>query len=194
MKQLILVLMGIAPLICGAVEQTDRKEQGASILASSAVGEVIESEHGSYRIIPSGRVVLTTSLEVIGSNSPTSATTTDWSTQLGGFHLSIGDENLTVSARSGESTLNYRLAYNPKTGKPAIVTEKIIVHLNPGADIRAIAKVHALILSADYSHINAAVLKVNDPAQLMAVVISLRSDPGVKRAYAEVIEHPKTPR
>ena len=192
MKNMI-YLIPLAVLVAHVCHASDQppSDANAELLASSAVGEEVRSEHEIYRIIPSGHVI-----DVRDSSARRTRTAVAgdvWSSRLGPFQLVIQGSQATRALTLNTSS-KYRLAYNPRTGKPAIVTNRIIVSLNPGASAVDIAAVYGLELRADHSHINAAFFETSDPDELTEKVDLLKSDPRVVDAYPEVIENLPTAR
>jgi hypothetical protein len=179
------VLSTLVFLTCEAAEY-----ESIELLKSSAVGDEIRSEHEVYKIIPNGDVLLARDEEQIVD----SASSISWSQHLGSFRLSIDQRPKARSNSSAIPASKYQLAFNPRTGRPAVITGQVITRLVDGANAEAIAVDFGLTLTANFPHLNAAVFQVKYPNTLAQNVALLSADVRVTQAYAEVIENMPTTR
>jgi len=145
-----------------------------------------------YRIIPNGVVTLGGQIQDAASTRATSDSA--WSASLGRFQLDVGTR---ASARSTSSVMpaeKFQLAFNSRTGRPAVVTGQIITKLQEGVDPENIAADFGLTLTGNFPHINAAIYQVGYPDALNSQIGMLKADGRIVNAYAEIIENQPTVR
>jgi hypothetical protein len=164
----------------------------AALLQANAVGDEVYSEREMYRIIPNGVVTLGGESQDVASTRATSDSA--WSASLGRFQL---DMRRRASARSTSSVMpaqKFQLAFNSRTGRPAVVTGQIITKLQERVDPESIAADFGLILTGSFPHINAAIYQVGYPDALNSQIGLLKADGRIVNAYAEIIENQPTAR
>ena len=165
-------------------------EDEAALLAAKAVGGALYSEHGVYRLIPSGHVI-----EQSGSSAfKLDGNDNLWQSKIGAYKLVINDDSQVGSqglsaAITTSTSARFQLAYNPRTQQAVIITGLIIAKLESGFDASIIATDLSLTLSADYSHIGIAYYQPEFSGDLMGQVERLNSDPRILSAYLDVIEN-----
>ena len=184
LKRVISILGAMLLAATGAAVQSND-------LRAAAVGAEIRAEHEVYRLVRGGNVDLTDGVEQSASTRQSSA---GWQARLGRFELSIDPRAGTRSTSSAVPDTTYQLAFNPRTGNPAVVTGMIITKLAPGTDAGQVASSLGLTVAAEFDHLDAAVFQTHYADNLAAQVDALQSDYRVVNAYAEVIEHLPTAR
>ena len=121
LKRVISILGAMLLAATGAAVQ-------ANDLRAAAVCSEIRAEHEVYRLVRGGNVDLTDGVEQSASTRQSSA---GWQARLGRFELSIDPRAGTRSTSSAVPDTTYQLAFNPRTGNPAVVTGMIITSWHP---------------------------------------------------------------
>jgi hypothetical protein len=93
----------------------------------------------------------------------------------------------TQSTNNSDTTKQPRYAYNPRTKKKALITEKIIVTLK-NLSPSQIADKYNLKLENDFSHINIAIFSANNQ-DIFKVVTDMNGDSDIENAKIEVVEN-----
>jgi hypothetical protein len=158
-----------------------------ALLQANAVGDEVYSEREMYRIIPNGVVTLGGESQGVASTRVTSRSA--WSASLGRFQLDMSARANTRATSSAMPTEKFQLAFNSRTGRPAVVTGQIITKLQEGVDPENIAADFGLTLTGNFPHINAAIYQVGYPDALNSQIGLLKADGRIVNAYAEIIEN-----
>jgi len=193
MKQIKFLLPVICAFSLTSYGATNEQAMADSaLLQANAIGDEVHSEREMYRIIPNGVVTLGGESQDVASTRATSDSA--WRASLGRFQLDVGAR---ASARSTSSVMpaqKFQLAFNPRTGRPAVVTGQIITKLQEGVDPENIAADFGLTLMGNFPHINAAIYQVGYPDALNSQIGLLEADGRIVNAYAEIIENQPTTR
>ncbi len=176
----IIALLALMPASLLA-ESRDNAE--AELLRTRATGIEVAGEHDSYRLVPEG---------VVAVDSAASPVNAEWRRQLGRYQLSLGGEPRKEQRNLPSSP--YQMAYNPRTGKPAVVTGKIVTWLQPGTSAATVAQRCGLQVAADFPHLGVAYLELSGSTSLPDAIARVAADPAVKRSYPEIIENVRKPR
>ena len=187
----------LVPVICafsltsyGATNEQAMAD--AALLQASAVGDDVYAEREVYRIIPNGVVTLGGESQDVASTR--AASSSAWSASLGRFQLDVATRASARSTSSVMPTEKFQLAFNSRTGRPAVVTGQIITKLQEGVDPENIAADFGLTLTGNFPHINAAIYQVGYPDALNSQIGMLKADGRIVNAYAEIIENQPTVR
>ncbi len=187
--------------VTAAERRDELVDHTITLLESNATGETVRSEHETYRIVPSGKVVVRASAATENENnaistvSSNTASSSVWAADFGRFHLSIEKSTAVSTALSASPpSPQYQLAFNTRTKRAAVVTGQIVVQLMKGASVQSIADDYGLSVSADYSHINRAFYTTTYVDELMDKVELLKSDQRINDAYLDILENLEVPR
>jgi len=151
-------------------------------------GVLFSNNSEQYQLIAGGRAVRETTSNLASLFSDQSNAL--WSGSRGPYQVFINDSTAQIAQTASSTSDDYnQIAFNPRTGKVAILTGKIVVKLTNGATVESIASNHNIILSGNYPHLNIAFFTVNAEQDIFSIAQLVAQDVNVVSAEVDVMEN-----
>jgi len=111
----------------------------------------------------------------------------------GGFSIYEKGSSGSLSTSTSSSRGNYPVVYNPRTDNLGIVLGNSIVKVTDLSEIGVISKKYNLQILRTFPHLKTAILKSNDPAEIISINERIGLENGVTSSEVEVLENAYIP-
>ena len=154
-----------------------------------ASGVTFTTNQVQYQLILGGRA-FTKSDNSVAAQSAQSSTSNLWSDEHGPYLVSIDAGGHSANSSLSANGANFKqIAYNPDSGKVAIIVGDIVVKIRPSYSAEAIAATYNINLVENFKDISYAWYQVNSGQDIFAMAQNLSGHPGVESSEIEVKEH-----
>ena len=154
-----------------------------------ASGVTFTANHVPYQLILGGRA-FTKSDNSVAARSAQSSNSNLWSDEHGPYLVSIDAGGQSANRSLRASGANFRqLAFNPDSGKVAVITGVIIVKIKPSYSAEAIAATYSINLENNFEDIGYAFYGVSTGQNIFTIAQNLVGHPGVASAEIETLEN-----
>ena len=131
----------------------------------------------------------------VAALSANSSSNNLWADDHGPYLISIGTGGQSVNNSLSANGVNFKqIAYNPDSGKVAIIVGDIVVKIRPSYSAEAIAATYNINLVENFKDISYAWYQVKAGQDIFAIAQNISGHPGVESAEIEIIEDYREPR
>jgi hypothetical protein len=156
-----------------------------------ASGVTFTTNQVQYQLVLGGRAFAKSDNSVAARSS----TSNLWSDEHGPFMVSIDAGGQSANSSLRTNGVNFmQLAFNPDSGKVAVITGVVIVKIRPTYSAETIASTYSINLVQNFEDISYAFYQVNSGQDIFAIAQNLSGHPGVASAEIEAVENFVTPR
>ena len=158
-----------------------------------ASGVTFTTNQVQYQLILGGRAIMKSNNSV-AALSANSSSNNLWADDHGPYLISIGTGGQSVNNSLSANGVNFKqIAYNPDSGKVAIIVGDIVVKIRPSYSAEAIAATYNINLVENFKDISYAWYQVNSGQDIFAIAQNLSGHSGTESAEVELV-HQNTPR
>lgn len=159
-----------------------------------ASGVTFTTNQVQYQLILGGRAIMKSNNSV-AALSANSSSNNLWADDHGPYLISIGTGGQSVNNSLSANGVNFKqIAYNPDSGKVAIIVGDIVVKIRPSYSAEAIAATYNINLVENFKDISYAWYQVKAGQDIFAIAQNISGHPGVESAEIEIIEDYREPR
>jgi len=153
-----------------------------------ASGVTFTTNQVQYQLILGGRA-FTKSDNSVAAQSAQSSTSNLWSDEHGPYLVSIDAGGHSANSSLSTNGANFKqIAYNPDSGKVAVIVGDIVVKIRPNYSAEAIAATYGINLVENFKDISYAWYRVSTSQDIFAIAQNLSGHAGVESAEIETIE------
>jgi hypothetical protein len=159
-----------------------------------ASGVTFTTNQVQYQLILGGRAIMKSNNSV-AALSANSSSNNLWADDHGPYLISIGTGGQSVNNSLSANGVNFKqIAYNPDSGKVAIIVGDIVVKIRPSYSAEAIAATYNINLVENFKDISYAWYQVKAGQDIFAIAQNISGHAGVESAEIEIIEDYREPR
>ena len=158
-----------------------------------ASGVTFTTNQVQYQLILGGRAIAKSDNTSAAQSAHSSANNL-WADNHGPYLISIGTGGQSANSSLSANGVNFKqIAYNPDSGKVAVIVGDIVVKIRQSYSAEAIAATYNINLVENFKDISYAWYQVNSGQDIFAIAQNLSGHSGTESAEVELV-HQNTPR